>query len=102
MIVSIIILGIVALMLIVMGIVVLAGKGDNLIAGYNTAPREEKEKVDIKKLRLLIGVVMLVLAPLMLLLVGEPSMESVFAFAALTIILCAVVVALANTWAMKK
>ena len=102
MIASIIVIGIVALMLIVMGIVILAGKGDNLIAGYNTASKEEKEKYDIKKVRRLIGGLLIVLAPIMLLLIGEPSLESVFAFSALTIILCAVVIALANTWAKKK
>ena len=102
MIASIIVIGTVALMLIVMGIVILAGKGDNLIAGYNTASKEEKEKYDIKKVRRLIGGLLIVLAPIMLLLIGEPSLESVFAFLALTIILCAVVIALANTWAMKK
>ena len=102
MIASIIVIGTVALMLIVMGIVILAGKGDNLIAGYNTASKEEKEKYDIKKVRRLIGGLLIVLAPIMLLLIGEPSLESVFAFSALTIILCAVVIALANTWAKKK
>ena len=46
---------IIASFLAVLGIIVLAGKGDMLIAGYNTASKEEKEKVNIKRLRLLIG-----------------------------------------------
>ena len=46
---------IIASIFVVLGIIVLAGKGDMLIAGYNTASKEEKEKVNIKRLRLLIG-----------------------------------------------
>ena len=30
-----------------MSIIIAFGKGDDLIAGYNTASREEKEKVNI-------------------------------------------------------
>ena len=52
---------IIALFFVVLGIIVLAGKGDMLIAGYNTAPKEEKEKVNIKRLRLLIGGLLVVI-----------------------------------------
>lgn len=93
---------IIAAILLVMGIVILAGKGDNLIAGYNIASKEEKEKYDIKRLRLLIGGFLIIMAPMMFIPTGEPYYESLFAFVALTLILCAVVVALANTWAKKK
>ena len=37
---------IIAIILALMGVIVLAGKGDMLIAGYNTASKEEKEKVN--------------------------------------------------------
>lgn len=50
-----IVLIIVAAMLAIMGVVILAGKGDNLIAGYNTASKEEREKYDVKRLRALLG-----------------------------------------------
>ena len=42
-----IVLIIVAAILLIMGIVVLIGKGDNLIAGYNTASKEEKSQYNI-------------------------------------------------------
>ena len=45
---------IIAALLVIMGIIVLLGKGDNLIAGYNTASPEEKAKINIKRLRGLI------------------------------------------------
>ncbi|MBQ6243521.1 MAG: DUF3784 domain-containing protein [Bacteroidales bacterium] len=96
-----IIVYIIAAILLIMGIVILIGKGDNLIAGYNTASRKEREEYDIKRLRGLIGGLSIVLAPMMLLL-GKESMTATFSFVALTFVACIVVVILANTWAKKK
>ena len=93
---------IIAVLLLTMGIIVLVGKGDNLIAGYNTASKEEKAQYNIKRLRGLIGGVLIVLAPVMVLTLREESMTSTWAFIAVTIVLCIVVVILANTWAKKK
>ena len=45
-----IIVGIVILMLITFSIFILIGKGDDLIAGYNTASKEERAKYDIGRL----------------------------------------------------
>ena len=39
---------IVGAVMAIMGILILLGKGDNLIAGYNTASEEEKAKYNIK------------------------------------------------------
>lgn len=97
-----IVLIIVAAFLLVMGIIVLIGKGDNLIAGYNTASEEEKSQYNIKRLRGLIGGFLIVLAPMMLLMLREESMTSTWSFIAVTFVLCIVVVILANTWAKKK
>ena len=47
---------------VVLGIIFASGKGAKLIAGYNTASREEKEKIDEKKLQKAMSVVMFVLA----------------------------------------
>ena len=102
MIVSLITLSAMAVLFAIMGIVILVGKGDNLIAGYNTASKEERAKYDIKRLRGLIGGLLLVLAPAMFMLYGEPSMGRSLAFASLVLVLSIVVVILANTWAKKK
>ena len=53
---------IVTALFVVLGIVFAAGKGANLIAGYNTASREEKAKTDEKKLLKAMSVFMFVLA----------------------------------------
>ena len=90
---------IVAALLLVMGIIILIGKGDNLIAGYNTASKEERAKYNIKRLRGLIGGLLIAMAPMMLLLAGEPSTEKVWSFTALVLV---IYIILANTWAKKK
>ena len=97
-----IVLIVLAVLLLIMGIFILIGKGDNLIAGYNTSSKEERSQYNIKRLRGLIGGFLLILAPMMVLLLGEESLASGFSFSALTLVLCIVVVILANTWAKKK
>jgi len=91
-----ILLLIISLIVLVLAIIILTGKGDNLIAGYNTSTEEEKERYNIKRVRICIGGVLLILSPIMLL------------FADNFVLLIAVVpplsilsVILANTWAKK-
>ena len=93
---------IIAVLLVVIAIVVLAGKGDWLIAGYNTASEEEKAKVNVKRLRIVIGTLLLAIAPLLFLL-GDPSDKvSALIVAGIIMVLTAVALIIANTWAMKK
>ena len=97
-----IILIIIAAFLAIMGIIVLIGKGDNLIAGYNTASKAEREQYDIKRIRGLIGGLLVVLAPMTVLMLKEETMTATWSFVALTFVLAIIVVVLANTWAKKK
>ena len=102
MIVSIIVLVVVGAILAIMGVTILIGKGDNLIAGYNTASKEEREQYNIKRLRGLIGGLLIVLAPMTILLIGAETITATFSFIILTLLLGIIVVILANTWAKKK
>lgn len=86
----------------IMGLIVLLGKGDMLIAGYNTASKEERERVNIKRLRLLMGGFMIVLAFLAFLLVEEGSLLSILGFGAIVLVLAFIVIALANSSWTKK
>ena len=97
-----IVLIILAAIFLIMGIIVLIGKGDNLIAGYNTASKEERSQYNVKRLRGLIGGLLIVLAPMMLFLLGDESFAATGAFVGLTLVLTIVVVILANTWAKKR
>ena len=93
---------IITAILLIVGIVILVGKGDNLMAGYNTASKKEREEYDVKRLRYLVGGLLIIQAPMTFFLLGEETMTAGFAYVALTIILCIIVVILANTWAKKK
>ena len=86
---------------VVLGAVILAGKGDFLIAGYNTASKEERDKVNIKRIRLLIAVLLFLCGALMPLLALD-ELTGGIAFAVIVMVACFVVGYLANTWAMKK
>ncbi len=97
-----IVLIIIAAIMAIMGIIVLIGKGDNLIAGYNTASKEEREQYHIKRLRGLIGGLLVVLAPMTVLMLKEETFTATWSFVGLTFILTIIVVVLANTWAKKK
>ena len=97
-----IVLIIIAVLLVVMGVLILIGKGDKLIAGYNMASKEEKEQYNVKRLRGLIGGLMIVLAPMVFLMHGQDTMAATWSFVGLVFLLSIVVVVLANTWAKKK
>ena len=88
--------------LFVLGVIILSGKGDMLIAGYNTASEEEKKKVNIKRLRLLIGGLLIIIAPLSFILNIKCSVSSEQLFVGIIVILTLIVIILSNTWAMKK
>jgi hypothetical protein len=61
-----------------LGIVFLNGKGSFLIAGYNTAPKAEKEKIDEKKLCHDTGKLMLVLAGCFLVIAASDLLGKVW------------------------
>lgn len=92
-----------AILFIVLSIVFLMGMGDKLIAGYNTASEKEKKKVDIKRLRLLMAVMMVITAGYCFLL-GFIGKDHYYGLAAtcLLIVITFVFIILANTWAKKK
>ena len=97
-----IVLIIVSVLLLIVGMVILFGKGDNLIAGYNTASEEEMSQYNIKRLRGLIGGMLILLAPLTVIMLGKESMIWMSSSVVLNFVLCIVVLILANSWAKTK
>lgn len=85
---------------IVMAVLLLLGKGDMLIAGYNTASPEERSQYNMRRLRLLIAALLIVVSVGMVAMSIWPE-KLVVAFTFLTVFLCFLVVFLANTWAKK-
>jgi len=92
-----------AALFIVLAVIFLMGKGDKLIAGYNTLSEEERKGINIHRLRVLMAIVSVLTACFCILLsfIGEDRNQALiagFVFILITII----IVILANTWAKKK
>jgi small neutral amino acid transporter SnatA (MarC family) len=92
-----------AILFLVLAIVLLMGKGDMLIAGYNTASEEERAKVDIKRLRIVMAILMVITAAFcaILPLIGD-NKDSLLVATAIFIAITVVGVIFANTWTKKK
>ena len=86
-----------------MSIVIAIGKGDWLIAGYNTSSKEEKAKMNIKRLRLLTSIFLLITCAFVLLL-PYAAQEQTLLYLLIAGFWCALFVflILANTWCKKK
>ena len=80
-----------------LAILILVGKGDWFIAGYNTASKEEKEQCNIKRLRGIVGVVLILLACL----TAIRGMLSPGQSGWIVLSICIVAIILANTWAKE-
>ncbi len=92
-----------AVAFLVLALIFLMGKGDKLIAGYNTASEEEKKEVNIKRLRILMAILSVITAGFVSVLpvIGDNSkgqMGAGFVF----IVVAMIFIILANTWAKKK
>ena len=92
-----------SILFIVLAIILLMGKGDMLIAGYNTASEEERNKIDIKRLRIVMVILMVITAVFcaILPLIGNNKTSQLTA-AGIFIAIILVGVIVANTWAKKK
>lgn len=62
MLVAFIILSLVSILLAVMAILIMIGRGDSLIAGYNIASNKSREAYHKPRLRIIIGVLLLIIA----------------------------------------
>ena len=88
-----------AALFLVLALVVYFGKGDWLIAGYNTASEKERAQYNIKRLRLIITLLMLLSAGFVLTLLYFPYISIIAT--PIFVIVTLVGVVLANTWAKK-
>ena len=82
--------------LVAIGILILLGKGDMLISGYNTASPEEKAQYNIHRLRLLMGISSIVIAGIVIL---DALLNIKWLIFATVLPLCILILILGNTWA---
>ena len=99
---GIIIISIVSAIMIVLCAIILAGKGDHLIAGYNTASEAERQQYDIKRLRLVVAFICL----LTMLACWIPFLtENIVAILCVPILAFIIVyggILVVNSWCKKK
>ena len=90
--------------LLPLSLLVVVGKGDFLIAGYNTAGTKERAKCNIKRLRLLVSSLMLVVMIAFWLpyLAGGCGRGAVICTFAMVVVAVVVTLVLANSWAKKR
>ena len=87
---------IIAALLVVMSIVILIGKGDWLISGYNTASPEERAQYNIRRLRLVIGLGSIAISVLVVL---DAMLHLRWLIFAGVLPVCILILILGNTWA---
>ena len=98
------IIWVVGIILAIFSIILLTGHGANLIAGYNTASKEEKDKYNAKKLSRVVGSGMTVITGLVFVMgIFENVLPASFATIFLIIVIIDIVIMLviANTVCKK-
>lgn len=93
-------ISIVACICLILAVVILLGKGDWLIAGYNTASKEDKEKCIMPRLRGVIAAILVCAAVFVMLLLLVPALSTIWTVAFISLVVVGLI--LANTWAKKK
>ena len=92
-----------SVLFIILAIVFYLGKGDKLIAGYNTASEEERKEVNIQRLRILMSCISVITAAFCVTLaIIENNIQAQLGAVAVLFVAIIFVVILANTWARKK
>ena len=84
-------------------LLILSGRGDNLIAGYNTAREKEREQYHIKRLRLVIAGILLATIILFWIpfLMNDKELYKYIVLVGMFPV-CFIGIILANTWAKIK
>ena len=101
--VHIIIYSVFSLFLVAMALFILSGWGEWLIAGYNTASGEERQKYNIKRLRAVVAVMILFVTAFVWYMSWLDDTTAIL-LGALPVLLIGLVagIIIANTWCKKK
>ena len=93
----------VSLWMVAMALFILSGKGDGLIAGYNTASKEEQQQYNLKRLRAVVAVMILFVTAFIWYVAWLDDTVAVL-LGALPVLLIGLVagIIIANTWCKKK
>ena len=101
-----IILTVIALLIAGAAIVIMMGRGDDFIAGYNIASNKSRDMYNIKRLRIVIGILLMLIAAALpvlaaLLIMGHTAIVMI-AFPVLAFILIAGTFTVSYFWVKKR
>jgi hypothetical protein len=97
-----------SVIMLVLALIIWKGKGDKLIAGYNTASEQERAKYDVKRLRQVIAACLFAITILLWIpvicraLTGKAKAIVYIIWSLLILVVVIATLILANTWAKKK
>jgi len=97
---------VIAIALTVTALIIMAGKGDKLIAGYNmTSPRTRK-LYHPKRVRMVVGIYLIIIALMLaamtlLLSDNDLGLTAIVAFPVVAFVMTLIALLLANSWARK-
>lgn len=89
---------------VILTVVFLLGQGSGLVAGYNTASKEEQEKYDKKKLCKVVGCGMAVISIMLFVMavwINVLPVDFIYFFVMICIVDCIAIIVLSNTICKK-
>ena len=91
------------LWMVALAFIILKGWGDGLIAGYNTAGKEEREQYNVKRLRAVVAAILLFVTASIWVIACIDNI-TVILLGALPVLLIGLIagIIIANTWCKKK
>ena len=95
---------IIGILFLIISLILISGHGASLIAGYNTAGRDEKNRYDTKKLCRVVGIGMAVITIMIFIMaIWETVLPAFFStiFFVITVIDCIAIIILSNTICKK-
>ena len=101
-----IILSVISLLIVVVAVVIMLGRGDDFIVGYNIASRKTRDMYDIRRVRVIVGVLLMLIAMALpaiaaMLIMGYKELVMT-TLPAIVFVLMAATFTASHLWAKKK
>lgn len=101
-----IILSVISLLIVVVAVVIMLGRGDDFIVGYNIASKKTRDMYDIRRVRVIVGVLLMLIAMALpaiaaMLIMGYKELVMT-TLPAIVFVLIAAAFTASHLWAKKK
>ena len=101
-----IILSVISLLIVVVAVVIMLGRGDDFIVGYNLASKKTRDMYDIRRVRVIVGVLLMLIAMALpaiaaMLIMGYKELVMT-TLPAIVFVLIASTFTASHLWAKKK